>query len=203
MLEVILLSGGIESTTLLYLQQRENQIIPVFVDYGQRAASQELTSASAQAQKLKLELISLDIAEAGAAFRARQERKLHVPMAHRNLVILSLGFSFAAQAKAQRLSLALNWEDTQTYASATKKFINHFQKLAAELENIEIAAPFTEMTKEKVILLGKNLNIDFAQTYSCLLGYARHCGACSQCLKRRAAMLAAGLAEPLGFYRHH
>lgn len=201
MLEVILISGGIESTTLLYLQHPANQVIPVFVNYGQRAALQELANATAHVQALKLELITLDISNAGATFRARQDRKLHVPMAHRNLVLLSLGFSFAAQAKAHRLSLALNWEDTQTYASATVEFIRHFQTLTRPLENLEIATPLIEMTKEKIILLGKNLNIDFTQTYSCLLGYARHCGACPQCLKRRTAMLRAGLAEPPAFYK--
>ena len=201
MLEVILISGGIESTTLLYLQHRTNQVIPVFVDYGQRAARQELASAAAHAQALKLELVILDISKAGATFRARQDRKLHVPLAHRNLVLLSLGFSFATQAKAQRLSLALNWEDTQNYSSATAEFIHHFQTLTRPLENLEIATPLIDMTKDKIIRLGKNLNIDFTQSYSCLLGSARHCGACPQCLKRRAAMLKAGLTEPTEFYK--
>ena len=201
MLEVILISGGIESTTLLYLQHPTNQVIPVFVDYGQRAARQELASANAHVRALKSELVVLDISKAGAAFRTRQNRKLHVPMAHRNLVLLSLGLSFAAQAKAQRLSLALNWEDTQSYPSATAEFIHRFQTLARLLENLEIATPLIEMSKDKIILTGKNLNIDFTQTYSCLLGYARHCGACPQCLKRRAAMRQAGLTEPPGFYR--
>ena len=201
MLEVILLSGGIESTTLLHLQHRSNQVIPVFVDYGQRAARQELASATAHAKALKLELVILDISKAGATLRARQERKLHVPLAHRNLVLLSLGFSFASQAKAQRLSLALNWEDTQAYTSATPEFIHHFQTLARRLDNLAIATPLIAMTKEKIILLGKSLNIDFTQTYSCLLGYVRHCGACPQCLKRRAAMLQAGLTESTEFYK--
>jgi 7-cyano-7-deazaguanine synthase len=52
-----------------------------------------------------------------------------------------------------------------------------------------------------VIRRGIELGVDYDTTYSCLLGYPVHCGRCPQCLKRRDAFRAAGLEEPVGFYR--
>lgn len=202
MIEVILLSGGVESSTLLAQQRDINTVIPLFIDYGQRAAAQELLSAKVQSSSAKTQLVVLDLAQLGGEFRTRQTRKLHVPLPHRNLVLLSVAFSFATQVQAQRLSLALNKEDTNEYPGAATQFVNHFRTLASDLEDMDIATPLIALTKTEIALLGKNLGVDFTHTYSCLLGYAQHCGSCPQCQKRRAAMQRAGIKEPPGFYRY-
>lgn len=201
MIEVILLSGGVESSTLLAQQRDINTVIPLFIDYGQRAAARELLSAKVQSNSAKTQLVVLDLSKLGREFRTRQTRKLHVPLPHRNLVLLSVAFSFATQVHAQRLSLALNKEDTNEYPGATTQFVNHFRALAGGLEDLDIATPLIALTKTEIARLGKNLGIDFTHTYSCLLGYAQHCGSCPQCQKRRVAMQRAGIQEPPGFYR--
>ena len=184
MSDVILLSGGIESSTLLYKQYTQNELHPVFIDYGQRAGAQEYHAALELCTQLGLQLKKLDMAQTGHDFRAGQSKKLHVPLPHRNLIALSLGLSYATQIGAERLLLALNLEDTLAYPSATTAFIEKFQAMANVLGSFEIATPLCTFSKAEIIRQGIMLGVDYAQTYSCLLGYALHCGHCPQCLHR-------------------
>jgi 7-cyano-7-deazaguanine synthase len=67
------------------------------------------------------------------------------------------------------------------------------------LEPIEVAAPLYELDKSEVVRLGLELGVDYACSYSCLLGYERQCGRCPQCEKRRAAFAANEMEDPAGF----
>lgn len=198
MKSILLLSGGVESTTLFYGDRASEA---VFIDYGQRAAARERAAAAWHCARRAVPLTVLDLAAVGDAFRAGQQQRLHVPLPHRNLVALSLGASYATQQRAQRLSLALNRDDARTYASARVAFIERFQALLSTLGDIEIATPLIGLSKTQVIEQGVSAGVDFTRTYSCLLGYAAHCGRCPQCLKRRAAFGEAGVPEPNAFYR--
>lgn len=201
MSEVILLSGGVESTTLLHIQHTQSDLHPVFIDYGQRAAMQEYQAAKVQCMQLGLTLKKLDMAQTGHDFREGQSQKLHVPLPHRNLIALSLGLSYATQINAERVFLALNLEDTQAYPSASEAFITQFQALANVLGNVKIATPLCTHTKAQIIQQGDRLGVDYHTTYSCLLGYPLHCGHCPQCKHRIAAFKAAGVSERPAFYR--
>lgn len=196
---VLLLSGGIESTTLLHVMAPQETVYPLFVDYGQRAAQQERHAALAQCSALGLELKSLDMSAVGEGFRAGQERKLHVPVPHRNLVILSLALSYAEQVRARRVALALNREDTGAYASAGLPFVEHMSDVAGSLGLEPIHTPLIGMDKAAIVREGLARGVDYALSYSCLLGYAAQCGACPQCEKRRAAFAANGREDPAGF----
>lgn len=201
MSDVILLSGGIESSTLLHMQHKQSELHPVFIDYGQRAGQQEYHAALQQCAQLGLQLKKLDMAQTGHDFRAGQSKKLHVPLPHRNLIALSLGLSYATQIGAARVLLALNLEDTLAYPSASTEFIAKFQAMAKVLGNFEIATPLAALSKAQIIRQGVALSVDYAQTYSCLLGYPLHCGHCPQCLHRREAFRQAAEQEPADFYR--
>ena len=203
MTEIILLSGGIESTTLLHILHDQVELHAVFVDYGQRAADQESQAALAQCKVLGLTLFKLDMSSVGHAFRAGQSKKLHVPVPHRNLVVLSLGISYAAQLNAQRVNLAVNFEDTLAYPSASQTFLDQFRALAQTLGAFDIATPLIALSKPEIIQRGVELGIDYRHTYSCLLGYDKHCGVCPQCLHRRNAFNSAGVSEPENFYKSH
>jgi len=198
---VVLLSGGIESSTLLHQEAAARIVYPLFVDYGQRAARREVAAADAQTASLGLSLKSLDMSRVGEGFREGRERSLHVPLPHRNLPILALALSYAAQVGAARISLALNADDLQTYRSAGRAFMQAFRALAATLEPVEVVTPLEDLSKAQIIREGYKLDVDYAQTYSCLLGYPLQCGACPQCRKRRAAFTAAGLEDPAGYQR--
>lgn len=198
---IALLSGGIESTTVLHRRTRSEAVAAVFVDYGQRGAAQEYAACEHQCRFLSLPLQRLDMAGVGEAFRGGRERRLHVPIPHRNLLVLSLGLSFAAERGARRLALAVNRDDVSAYPSASTPFLERFQAMADTLADIELVTPLLDLDKAQVVALGAELGVDFAHTYSCLLGYELHCGACPQCEKRRAAFRRAGIADPTVYRR--
>jgi 7-cyano-7-deazaguanine synthase len=196
---VLPLSGGIESATLLSEESRHYRVRPLFLDYGQRAAAAELRAARALAKGLGLPLKVLSLASTGEGFRIGRERQAHVPLPHRNLALLSLTLSFASDLGAQRLAIGLNREDRDAYPSAGADFLEAFIRLSASLEQIEVTAPLYELDKAGVIARGLELGVDYASSYSCLLGHARQCGRCPQCEKRRAAFAANGMEDPAGF----
>lgn len=193
---VLLLSGGIESSVLL-AREAHYSVSPLFIDYAQRAAKREYQAALAQCERHGLGLRRVDLSRLGDAFRAGQERKLHVPLPHRNLVALALGLSFAANIGATRLLLALNREDTSAYVSASAAFINRFSALAQTLGDFAVETPLVTLSKAEAIAEGKRQNVDFAQTWSCLLGHATPCRRCNQCRSRAAAFAAAGVKDAL------
>jgi 7-cyano-7-deazaguanine synthase len=200
---ILLLSGGIESVTLLHQLARSGEAVQaLFIDYGQRAAAREREAAAAQCDALGVELVPLDLALVGEIFRRGQERKAHVPLPHRNLVALSLGVSYATSLGAARLYLAVNSDDTVEYATASHAFLAQFRLICGLLGDVELRTPFASLTKSQVVQRGAALGVDLEMTYSCLLGYSVHCGRCPQCARRRAAFGVAGVAEPASFYRN-
>ena len=185
---VLLLSGGIDSAVLLARERAAGQTpASLFIDYGQRAATQEWAAASAQACSAGSPLSRLDLSQVGDVFRAQREQKLHVPLPHRNLVALALGLSYAANTGATRVLLALNADDANAYPSAGTPFIAAFRAVAQSLGEFEVATPLIGMDKRAVVAAGIALGVNFAQTWSCLLGYAMPCRRCSQCRSRAAA----------------
>ncbi len=199
--DLLLLSGGVESTTLLY-RLRGQPLHAVSIDYGQRAAAREYAAARWHCERLQVPLTRLQMPQAGEAFRAHQTHKLHVPIPHRNLFILSLSVAFAAQQGARRIYLSINREDSERHPSAAPGFLERFNAMVQALEPIAVHTPLAADSKAAIILQGLSAGVDFAHTYSCLLGHARHCGGCPQCRSRRAAFAAAAQSEPAGFYRH-
>ena len=199
---VLLLSGGVESTTLLHqLAQSGEQLQAIFIDYGQRAAPHERRAVADHCERLGVEVVPLDLARVGHVFRRGQERKAHVPLPHRNLVALSLALSYATNLGARRLYLGVNRDDTLEYPSASHAFLAQFRLVAGLLGDVELRTPYANLGKSEAVRRGDELGVDFETTYSCLLGYPVHCGRCPQCRMRRAAFDAAGIAEPTGFYR--
>ena len=199
---VLLLSGGVESTTLLHqLAQSGEPMQALFVDYGQRAAPEERLAAEDHCGPLGVEVVVLDLAGVGATFRRGQERKAHIPLPHRNLVALSLALSYATNLGARRIYIGVNHGDTLEYPSASHAFLAQFRLVAGLLGDVELRTPYVSMGKSEVVRRGATLGVDFNTTYSCMLGYPVHCGRCPQCRKRRAAFAEAGIAEPEGFYR--
>lgn len=199
---VLLLSGGVESVTLLHQLAAQGEVVQgLFIDYGQRAAAHERAAAAAHCGQLGVELVPLDLARVGDVYRRGQERKAHVPLPHRNLVALALGLSYATNLGAHRLYLAANQQDTVDHASSSHAFLAQFRLMAGLLGDVQLATPLVGLTKSEIVARGASLGVDYATTYSCLLGYPSHCGRCPQCTKRRAAFHEAGYAEPEDFYR--
>lgn len=103
------MSGGIESVTTLHLLTQKfppvplrhtyEMVIPLFIAHGQRNALKEEAISKAACTKLGYKLICFDVSALGNQLKELQKNKYHIPIMHRNLVLISIATSFAAQQK--------------------------------------------------------------------------------------------------------
>ena len=215
---VILLSGGLDSATVL-AQAREMGFAchALSLNYGQRHSA-ELDAARRIAQKLgavRHEIIDLDLARFGGS--ALTDRALPVPTAGeqagipityvpaRNTVMLALALSWAEALGANDLFYGANAVDYSGYPDCRPAFVAAFERLAnlatkagVEHGDIRVHAPIIHMSKAEIICEGLRLGVDFALTVSCYQAddQGRACGRCDSCSIRATGFAEAGLADP-------
>lgn len=202
--QVVLVSGGVESSTVLYTVHSKygKLTLPLFFDYGQRASEREREAYRNLCNDLGLtDNVEVDLGSLGRTFRARQTERRHVPLIHRNGVLLSIATSLAAQSEASGIWIAICKDDMSWYASASVEFLKVSQTLLQTLEpDISLHTPLLHLSKAEVVQRGVQLNVPFHKTWSCMLSYRNHCGRCVQCRARKGAFEAVGIPEPSRFY---
>lgn len=179
--------------------------LALFFDYGQRGADRERPAVNAQCDALGIErALEIDLRELGTTMRARQgSERRHVPLHHRNAVLLSIAASVAAQEHRTDIWIALCKDDVTWYPSASEPFVDAMRHTLFTLDSrFRLHTPFIDMTKSEVVDTGLKHGVDFATTWSCMLGYERHCGRCAQCKARKQALQKCKVAEPPDFYHH-
>ncbi|KAJ7540259.1 hypothetical protein O6H91_10G006800 [Diphasiastrum complanatum] len=198
---VVLLSGGLDSATLLY--QRTSQLLyPLFINYGQKGALMEEQACEKLCKHLCLKLARIDMSHVGEAFRTLQmPARFHIPFPHRNLVLLAVGASYASQVGVQDLAISIIKDDLGSYSSSSQKFMESFQKTTSTLQPpVTVTTPLSNLTKVQVVTFASTLGVPLFDTYSCMVGHKIHCGHCLQCRARKEAFCSAEIEEPVGFY---
>lgn len=193
---VVLLSGGLGSTVLLYrsyrLYHEERRILPLFINYAQRSLYHERRAAELQCAKLGLELRVLDLSPAGSEFRRlNRSVNLHVPVPHRNLPLLSFAVSYGAASGCDRLELGITADDLDHESAFSIEFWGAFAEVAVSLgQRLEL--PFVGRSKRSVVELGREFGVDLDSTFSCIRAVNHACGKCRPCRQRKAAFDYAG-----------
>ncbi|MHB1585799.1 MAG: 7-cyano-7-deazaguanine synthase [Acidiferrobacteraceae bacterium] len=195
----VLLSGGIESTTLLH-EHQHHTLVALFLNYGQRAARREALAAREQCDGLGIRMKILDARALGHEIGGLRRARFHVPLPQRNLFAIAAGVNWVSAAGGRYLYLGLNAEDAAHDASAAPHHVGALSDLMEALSGVLVAAPYLSFSKAEVVTRGISLGVDYGKTYSCLRGRKRHCGRCPQCVARRRAMAHAGAQEENGFY---
>lgn len=214
---VVLLSGGLDSATVLALaQSRGFACHALSFDYGQRHVA-ELKAAERVVAKLGAaahRVVRLDIGQLGGS--ALTDMNIEVPesptdgipvtyVPARNTVMLSYALAWAEVLGARDIFIGVNAVDYSGYPDCRPAFIEAFEKLAnlatrAGVENhdLHIHAPLIDMHKSDIIRTGVDLGVDYGQTVSCYqaTGEGLACGRCDSCRLRREGFLAAGLSDP-------
>jgi len=216
---VVLLSGGLDSTTVLAMAIAEGYDCHTLAfDYGQRhrneldASERISTTLGAVSHRV----FPIDIGSFGGSAltaeievpKGRDESTMtDIPITYvpaRNLVFLSIAMALAETLEATDLFIGVNAVDYSGYPDCRPAFIESFTKTAnlatksgVQGKGIVVHAPLMEMTKAEIVMRGVKLGVDYSMTHSCydpIDGAA--CGECDSCILRRRGFEQAGIDDP-------
>jgi len=209
---VSLLSGGLDSTVLLYyLLDRGYDVEALSIYYGQRHAK-ELQYAERTAQRLGIKHhileIPTDILKSSALTGDKELPQGYDPfdniqtatiVPNRNAIMLSLAVGYALSRDIKAVGIAVHKDDWAIYPDCRPTFIgalNLALMLGNNLDFPPILSPFIYMTRAEIVQLGAELDVPFDQTWTCYAGGDEPCGQCAACLERKMAFEQAGIEDP-------
>lgn len=216
---VVIMSGGIDSTTLLYKVQRDyKDVTAVTFDYGQ-THKVELESAKeiariAQVTTHYMYRIPklLGSALTGMGFIPKEDYSVETQkvtvVPNRNMVFLSFAVNIALARGASDVFYGAHANDQAIYPDCRAPFVRAIQ-MAVDLgnyEHVNIQAPFLNMKKWEIVKLGEELGVPFEKTWSCydpmwVYGDPAHCGICGTCRERKMAFEEAGVHDPTDYWK--
>ena len=213
---IVLLSGGLDSTTCLAWAQARYECIALSFMYGQRSTT-ELDAAKALTQRVGVEhrIINIDLGNLGGS--ALTDHNIDVPeqtqddgipityVPARNTIFLSYALAAAEVFNAEAIVIGVNAVDYSGYPDCRPEFIDAFANLAqlatkagVEGHPLKIETPLLHLSKANIIRLGIEYGVDYSQTVSCYQADAqgRACGKCDSCRLRQQGFIDAGIADP-------
>ena len=219
---VLLLSGGLDSTTMLALATREGYAVHALTfRYGQRHAHEVAMARRAAARwgVVRHEIVDIDLRTFGGSAltsdapvpkdRSASELAGPIPVTYvpaRNTIFLSFALAFAETVGASDLFIGVNALDYSGYPDCRPEFIEAFERLAnlataAAVEGrtrIRVQAPLLHLTKARIIALGTSLGVNYAETTSCYdpAPDGSACGHCDACQLRLKGFAEGGLEDP-------
>lgn len=208
---VIILSGGMDSVTLLHAR-KDDIALAITFDYGSNHAAREIECASWHCEQLGIEHIiiplefmhqyfSSSLLQGGDAipeghYADKNMKSTVVPF--RNGIMLSIACGLAESRGLKYVYIANHAGDHAIYPDCRAIFIESMSEAMSygTYKNIKIAAPFTSLTKGDIAHIGAVLGVDYTHTYSCYKGGEKHCGRCGTCVERKEAFADAGVEDP-------
>ncbi|MBR6284382.1 MAG: 7-cyano-7-deazaguanine synthase QueC [Muribaculaceae bacterium] len=207
---VIIISGGMDSTTMLY-EYREQIALAITFDYGSTQNGRERLCAITHCQRLgirhivvRLDFIHqyfksalLESAEAIPDGNYDDENMKSTVVPFRNGIMLSIACGIAESNGLRRVLIANHAGDHSIYPDCTAPFIAAMSTAmqAGTYEHVEVFAPYTNISKADIARRGAALGLDYSETYSCYKGGEYHCGTCGTCTERRQALREAGVDD--------
>ena len=207
---VIIISGGMDSTTMLY-EYREQIALAITFDYGSTQNGRERLCAITHCQRLgirhivvRLDFIHqyfksalLESAEAIPDGNYDDENMKSTVVPFRNGIMLSIACGIAESNGLRRVLIANHAGDHSIYPDCTAPFIAAMSTAmqAGTYEHVEVFAPYTNISKADIARRGAALGLDYSETYSCYKGGEYHCGICGTCTERRQALREAGVDD--------
>lgn len=215
---VVLLSGGLDSTTLAYRMARRGvSLIGLSFDYGQRHR-RELTGATRTALRLGMEahqIMKFDLSAwknspltGGEEVPLDREQEGVAPtyVPGRNLILLSFALSLAETYACEAVLIGAHGHDRAGYPDCREEFFSAFEqagilgtRTGAEGRPIQISRPYVTWKKSSIVAEGLDLKVPYADTWTCYNGRDLACGRCDSCRSRLAAFAANGVPDPVPY----
>ncbi|MHB0989662.1 MAG: 7-cyano-7-deazaguanine synthase QueC [Burkholderiales bacterium] len=214
---VVLLSGGLDSATVLALARREGYICHALsFDYGQRHRSElvaaERVAMAQSAAEHRIFKMDLSVFGGSALTDATQsipeEPAGGIPVTYvpaRNTIMLSIALAWAEVLDSTAIFIGVNAVDYSGYPDCRPEYIAAFETMAnlatkagVEGKKLHIHAPLVNLSKAEIIQLGSRLGVDYGMTVSCYQAdvSGRACGVCDSCRLRRQGFRQAEIPDP-------
>ncbi len=214
---VILVSGGLDSTTVLAIAQNQGyDCYTIAFDYGQRhrVELQVAERASKTMGALEHKVVKLDLRAIGGSaltsddIDVPEEATEGIPVTYvpaRNTVFLSIALGWAEVLGANDIFIGVNAVDYSGYPDCRPEYISAFEAMAnlatkagVEGRNQRIQAPLINLSKGEIVKRGAELGVDYSLTVSCYQANEKGeaCGKCDSCRLRAAGFQEAGLSDP-------
>lgn len=213
---VIVLSGGMDSTTLLFKARSMGyEIKAVTIDYGQRHLK-EIGFAKRICEELGIEHRVADLSRISPllAGSSQTSQEIEVPEGHyaeesmkltvvpnRNMILLSIAVGWAVSLKFDLVGYAAHAGDHTVYPDCRPEFVQALNSAVAlcDWHKVGLWAPFLDMGKEDIVAEGSGYDVPWRKTWSCYKGLDLHCGKCGTCVERREAFDLAGVLDPTDY----
>lgn len=206
---VIILSGGMDSVTLLYDKQSNIKLAISFF-YGANHNMREIECAKYHCIKLGIEHVIIDtlffkqyftgniLKGANNIYNGDDiEKKKDSVVPFRNGIMLSIACGIAESKGLDSVLIANHKAKKTVLPDCSSGFISAFSDAMryGTYKHIRLIAPYTNMLKQDIMKKGKLLGVDYSQTYSCYKGSEMHCGKCSACIERKEALKNAAIED--------
>lgn len=216
---IVLLSGGLDSATVLNIALKEYEVTALIFDYGQRHKF-EISAAKkiADLAKAPIKLIKIDLGQFGNSALTdnievpkNQEIGKEIPVTYvpvRNTIFLSYALAYAEVNNIFDIFIGVNALDYSGYPDCRPEFIQAFEKMANEgtkfaqgNKKIKIHTPLISLTKAEIIKTGTELDVDYKLTHSCYDPSfdGLSCGECDACILRKEGFTKAGISDPTNY----
>ncbi|MEK6842385.1 MAG: 7-cyano-7-deazaguanine synthase QueC [Nanoarchaeota archaeon] len=221
---IVLCSGGIDSVTTAYYVKKKlgcKRILILFFSYGQKTLIKERKFAKKCAENLKAKFLEIELKWLGEISNSlinkvgkvqkikrknlretkNESKKFYVPCRNTIFLIYALVLTeslFLKERKTSNIFVGFKNEGKEHYPDTTKEFVNQMNRLSqiSCYKKFKIIAPLIKMDKEDIVILGKNLGVNFKDTFSCYIGKKEHCGSCLACRLRQEGFYWAGIKDP-------
>lgn len=207
---VIIVSGGMDSITMLY-EFKDQIALGVSFNYGSNHNSREIPFAEMHCKRLGIPHITIDLGFMPQYFKSSllegadaipegnydEENMKSTVVPFRNGIMLSIAIGIAESNHLKHVLMANHGGDHTIYPDCRPAFVDAMSAAAqaGTFEDVTIEAPYTNITKADIARHGKQLGIDYSETWSCYKGGEVHCGQCGTCRERQEALREAGIAD--------
>ena len=200
---LLIYSGGLDSTTLLY-EYRDSIDLAVTFDYGSKHNAREIECARENCRRLGIRQLVIPLGFIGQYFKSdlllsggeipegsyADENMKSTVVPFRNGIMLAVAAGLAESYGLDAIMLANHSGDHAIYPDCRPAFIDAFAAAveAGTYNGVKVISPYCQITKRDIALRGKALGIDYSLTYSCYKGGEKHCGKCGTCVERKEAL---------------
>ena len=207
---LIVVSGGMDSITLLY-DMKDRIAMGVSFDYGSNHNAREIPYAEMHCKRVGIKHITIKLDFMHQYFKSSLlEGADAIPEGHyddenmkstvvpfRNGIMLAIATGLAESNGLKNVMLANHAGDHAIYPDCRPEFVEAMGRAteAGTYDGIRVLAPYTNITKTDIARRGKELGIDYTETWSCYKGGQKHCGKCGTCTERREALAEAGIED--------